>query len=61
MDATDFKIIFDKVEELTENGNSKETWAIVSEASREEFDEIAELSRLSNELARQDVECYTKT
>ena len=61
MDKADFQIIFDKMEELTKDNNSRGEWAIVSEAGREELDEIAELSRLSGELNEQEVACYTTT
>lgn len=61
MDTTDFQIIFDKLEDAAKGNGSATDWAIVSESSREEFDEIAELRRLSTELTPPDVVCYTTT
>jgi len=61
MDKTGFQIIFDELAKAAKQDGSKAEWAIVSEAAREELDEIAELRRLSNELTPPDVVCYTTT
>jgi hypothetical protein len=61
MDRTDFKIIFDKLADVSKGDGASAEWIVVSEAAREELDEIAELLRLSNELAPPDVVCYTTT
>lgn len=61
MEQTGFQIIFDKLSEAVKTDNGSVDWAIVSESTREELDEIAELRRLSNELTPPDISCYTTT
>ena len=61
MDKTDFQIIFDKLADASKGDGVNSDWIIVSEAAREELDEIAELRRLSNELTPPDVVSYTTT
>ena len=61
MDKTDFQIIFDKLADACKGDGANADWIIVSEAAREELDEIAELRRLSNELTPPDVVCYKTT
>lgn len=61
MDTMSFQIIFDRLADTAKGDCVKAEWAIVSEASRDELDEIAELRRLSNELKPPDVVCYTTT
>ena len=61
MDRTDFQIIFDKLAEAGQENSGLADFAKVSETTSEELDEIAELRRLSSELAAPDIVCFTTT
>jgi hypothetical protein len=61
MEKIDFQIVFDKLADAAKDNGEKAEWAFLSEAARDELDEIAELRRLSNELIPPDVVCFTTT
>jgi len=60
MTAEAFGIVFEKMAEMTETSDKAE-FSVLAETSRDEYDEMAELRRLSAELATPDVSFFTTT